>query len=502
MGGVNVEIDRIIEDIERRVPFNLFDWQYRWLHRFFDPNITTAFLSMGRGGGKTALGAAIVACYLDGVLAKDRQEIVMVAADMKQVERALIDVQQMIPSIDDSGRWRVINSANRIGIDDKQSKSRVIVLSSQWRGSHGARPVFTMCDEVSAWTMNADRNYAALVTAGVKVPGSKMLITGTRPPEAHWFYQEIENARGDKSSMVDVYAAAKDAHPMDEEAWYAANPGLPLQPDFGRFKIYARRAVDNPQQRRRFMSLNLNVGITEVEDEDMLLRPDQWDRLTPGAGRSGDTVWGVDIGGASSFTAAACYWADTGRLETWACIGDKPNPHDRGHRDNVGDNYANGVASGEIVLTTGEVPRVADFMRMAYERWGWPKLIACDHYKQAEVRDYLKQAGGGKVKVVTRPGGQRGSEDVSRFRLAVSTGKVHPQPPCRMLELSISGAVVAMSNNGDHYLARKKQRTFAFRNDLAAAVILAVAEGERRVAAPKKRPMVWSPNPDDYRQAS
>ena len=55
---------------------------------------------------------------------------------------------------------------------------------------------------------------------------------------------------------------------------------------------------------------------------------------------------GVDIGEASSGTAAVAYWPDTGALRTWLAFGDVPDLAARARRD--GADYAEMARRGEL----------------------------------------------------------------------------------------------------------------------------------------------------------
>ena len=109
-------------------------------------------------------------------------------------------------------------------------------------------------------------------------------------------------------------------------------------------------------------------------------------------------------------------------------------------------------------------------------------VIVADRYKRAELYDALNAA-----RVPTRPvtlrgmGWRDGAEDVRRFRAAVFEGKVRA-PRSFLLRSALSEARVLRDTAGSEKLAKGSQagRRVLGRDDAAAALILAVAEGVRR----------------------
>ena len=65
-------------------PFAVLPWQRRFVRGAFAPGTQSAALSVGRGNGKTALLSGIAAATLDGPLAVQRGETVLVASSFEQ----------------------------------------------------------------------------------------------------------------------------------------------------------------------------------------------------------------------------------------------------------------------------------------------------------------------------------------------------------------------------------------------------------------------------------
>ena len=134
-------------------PFKLLGWQRRFLSGAFGQDGDAA-LSMGRGGGKTTLTAAISCATVDveGPLVEPMAECLVVASSFDQ---GLICFRHILhflkPTLERYGRrFRVQDSANRATITDRESGAMVRVLGSDPRRLHGAAPKLLLLDEVRA----------------------------------------------------------------------------------------------------------------------------------------------------------------------------------------------------------------------------------------------------------------------------------------------------------------------------------------------------------------
>ena len=86
-------------------------------------------------------------------------------------------------------------------------------------------------------------------------------------------------------------------------------------------------------------------------------------------------------------------------------------------------------------------------------------------------------------------GWKDGSEDIERFRRALFDGEVQVAPSL-LLRSAFADAITLVDPANNHKLA--KARSLG-RIDAAAAVVLAVAEGQRRKAAPATKARVaWA----------
>ena len=238
-------------------------------------------------------------------------------------------------------------------------------------------------------------------------------------------------------------------------------------------------------------ALALNLG-TSDRPESVLLDPADWERcetdLPPA--RDGAFILAFDMGGASAMTAAAGFWPATGRAEVMAVIGGVPSLAERGRTDNVGPLYRKMADRRELLVSEGRrTPNVEGFIEAVIERYGVPGAIVADRYKEAELYDALNGARVPARPVTLRGMGWRdGAEDVRRFRAAVFEGKVRA-PKSLLLRSALAEARVMRDTAGNEKLAKGSQsgRRALARDDAAAALILAVAEGVRRGVPDERR---------------
>ena len=236
--------------------------------------------------------------------------------------------------------------------------------------------------------------------------------------------------------------------------------------------------------RARYEALVLNLGVSDVA-ESFLVAPEEWARCEV-AGlpeRAGPYVLGLDLGQSGAMTAAAAYWPLSGALDAFGVVGGLPDLRERGRRDNVGALYVDMARRGELFVHAGlRVPDYGQFVGQVLARWGVPSAISADRYREAELRDVLDAGRMPPRPLVVRGQGWRdGGEDVSRFRRAVLSGRV-VAPRSLLVRSALSEARTVADVAGNVKLAKGTEggRRKLGRDDVAAAAVLAVAEGDRR----------------------
>ena len=185
-------------------------------------------------------------------------------------------------------------------------------------------------------------------------------------------------------------------------------------------------------------------------------------------------------------SAVTAYWPESGRLESLCAFPREPSLAERGLRDGVGGLYSKGWQRGELVTNGGQATDVSELLFEARARFGTPRLIACDRWRDAELRDSLDKVGMRRIRIELRGQGYRdGGEDVRVFQRACLEDKVTPLPSL-ILANAIGEARTINDPAGNAKLSKKTEggRRLRARDDAAAAAILAVSLAIRQ---PKRR---------------
>lgn len=273
----------------------------------------------------------------------------------------------------------------------------------------------------------------------------------------------------------------------DETAWQAANPGLGTIKSIDYMRDRARWALSNPSDAADFRAHDLNQALRP--SVDLLVDPDQWLACERPSEAAGEPIWGIDLGGAASFSAVAAFWPATGALRVRTACPNDPPLAERGERDGVGRLYTELHEAGELLTLGQRTCDVAELIRRCASEWGPPVAIAGDRYRGSEMLDALEAAGIAVAAWTPRGQGWRdGAEDVRDFRAAVLERRI-AAPESAMLRHAFSGAVTITDTAGNAKLARGGEggRMSRHRDDTAAATVLAVALGRRMHRAQEAR---------------
>ena len=474
-------------------PFRLFAWQKRFLRgAFTQPD--DAALTVSRGAGKSTFVAALAAACVDGPLAEPNAESLIIASSFDQgllvwrhVLRLLSPVLER-DGVGVKGRFRMQDSANRATLTDTHTGAMLRVQGSDPRRLHGAAPCLLIGDELAQWPPSQiDAMLAALETSRGKIPDSRALWIGTRPasPE-HPFEKYLNGGVG----YSQVHAAGKDDPPFQRKTWKKANPGLDYLPDLeATIRREAAAAKRDPARLASFRALRLNQGVSDTVRQ-VLLPAEVWREIEGDADRIGPCYWGVDLGTSAAQSAVAAYWPDTGRLECLAAFPSLPTLAERGQADGVGPLYTECARRGEL-LTLGEnAADVGGLLVAALDRFGAPRRVASDRWREAELKDALKGTGIGAGRLDLRGQGFKdGGEDVRLFTRACLEGRVTPVPGL-LLASAMGDARTLIDPAGNAKLAKGTEggRRLRARDDAAAAGVLAVGLAERQ---PKRRAGVY-----------
>ena len=265
-------------------------------------------------------------------------------------------------------------------------------------------------------------------------------------------------------------------------------------PDIEILRAEARIARTDSDELATFRALRLNQGTSDVQ-KAFLIDPETWKEAEvlelPEA--RGKYALGLDLGGVAAFSAAAAYWPETGLLDGFQACGGDPVLSERAKADRVPGVYEKMEARGELLVMGGKVVPIPDFLKECVLRWGPPSAIACDRWREGELVDAVKQS---KLRLplpTWRGQGYRdGNTDIRAFKTELLEGRVHA-PESLAMRAAFAEARVMMDPAGNEKLAKKSEagRRQLGRDDLANAIIMAVAEGSRRRQKPSSRKLYY-----------
>jgi len=228
------------------------------------------------------------------------------------------------------------------------------------------------------------------------------------------------------------------------------------------------KALRDSRLMARFLSYRLNLPT--VSDTAMLLRVEDWERMTarPVPPREGRPIVGLDMGKDRSWSAGAAVWLN-GRVEATAVAPGLPSIEDQEKRDKVArGTYARLVERGVLAVAEGRRVVPADMIVGRIREWQ-PQAIFSDRFRATDVLDAQPSC-----PVVARA--QRYSEaaaDIRGLRELALDGPLAVDKISRpLLQHSLSQARVEPDTSGNERLVKRTDRQEA-RDDVAAALVLA-----------------------------
>ena len=469
-------------------PFRCLPYQRKFLRGAFRPGVIRAGCSLARGGGKTGLASALALDSIRpaGVLHREGGETIVIASAFPQAKICFDAVRTSLELMGEAGEYRIRDQQNLADIQHKETKARLRVAGADNRRAHGWRVNLVIGDEPAQWGPRGELLAAAIRTALGKRKGARAIFIGTRPAsDSHFFARLL--AEDDASVYAQIHAAGSDDPPFAVKTWRKANPALTYGlPDIATLRAEARLAKRDPAELATWRSLRLNQGTSEVESR-MLIDALTWrevetDALPP---REGPVAFGVDLGGTAAFSACAAYWPLTTRLEGFVACGSTPPLPERALSDGVAGVYEAMRDAGELVQLGGRVVPVGAFLAEAVRRYGRPQAIAADRWRAGELEDGVREARLALPEPTWRGQGWRdGSVDVRLFRAAVLEGQV-AAPVSLAMRAAFAEAKVVADSAANEKIAKagEGQHRRRGRDDLAAAIVLGVAEGVRRNSA-------------------
>lgn len=480
-------------------PLKLAEFQRRFVRGALADGVMVACLSIGRGNSKTATSAGLALGSLMGVWdSQPKREILFAARNRDQVRTAFNFVTGFIEGLPEDQREQfIIRRGSKLEVEYSGNGGGLIrVIPADGKSILGGAPTLCLMDERAAWEREKGDNLENAILSGLgKRDGRALILSTSAPDDANTFSRWLDDPP--PGTYVQEHRPAFGLPADDLPSLLEANPGavegIGASPEW--LVAQAKRAIARGGSAlSSFRNLNRNERVSTA-DRSVLVTVDEWlgserapDDLPP---RDGPCILGVDLGGSRSMSAAAFYWPQTGRLEALGTFPGNPGLADRGAADGVSDRYVQMQERGELTVmgeaTVPPGPWLAEIVRKLDGIT--PACIVGDRFRHAEFTEAMDKAGLRVPFVYRGFGWKDGSEDVERFRRALFDGEVRGVPSL-LLRSAFSDAIVLNDPAGNAKLA--KARSLG-RIDAAAATVLAVAQGQRMLAAPTRKARVaWA----------
>lgn len=474
--------------------FKVYPHQAEIIRGIYDPKrddgrrqVREALISMARKNGKSGLCAGLCLAHLVGPMAEPRGQIVSAAADRNQASILFDECVAFLAASKALDGRCVIRTWNK-SIEDTATGSVFRALSADATKAHGLSPSLAVLDEVAQWphrdlydairTAGGGRNEPLLISISTQSADANSLMTELVQYADKATTGEIE----DKTFAGFVYSAPADCDLLDEDAWLAANPGLPFGlPNVEELRIAAQQAKRIPARESSFRLLHLNQP---VATDGRFIQPSDWlacgDEVDVDALRGARCFGGLDLSSTADLTAFALYFPDHGGaaiLRFWLPDNDLD---ERERRDRVP--YRLWSQQGFLELTPGRAVdrahvarRVAEIVS-AYDC----RAVAFDRWRAEDFKKTLNDEG---LDVPLVPFGQ-GFKDMSpaveEFERAVLDRKLaHGSNP--MLTWNAASAVVENDPAGNRKLSKAKATG---RIDGLVALVMAIGVSRMQATGP------------------
>lgn len=246
-------------------PIILAPFQKKFIRDIYDNKYetSTAYLSIARKNGKTALIAGIMLAHLVGPEAKLNSQIVSGARSRDQAAQVYNYASKMVmlsPIL--SGLINITPSKKKL--TGLPLNVEYLALSAEGKTAHGLSPILAILDEVGQVKGPQDDFIDAITTAqGAHESPLLMAISTQASEDSDLFSIWIDDAKesGDPHIVSHVYAAPEDAGVNDKKAWKAANPALGLFRSLKDLMRQAEKAERMPSSENTFRNLCLNQRV-------------------------------------------------------------------------------------------------------------------------------------------------------------------------------------------------------------------------------------------------
>ena len=311
-------------------------FQKRFVAQAFKPGIDTAALSIPRGNGKSCLAGHIVTRFLtpgDPLHVRGKEAVLLSGS----IEQSRIVFKFCREVLEPTGEYTFIDSATRVGITHRKTRTRLRVHGSNSKTALGLVnvPIVVWDEPGAATTIGGQALWDAVATSQGK-PNSTLraILIGTVAPSSGGWWAEMVAA----GSQGTVYVQALQGDVKTWDSWATIRKANPLTAISSTFRA---KLIDERDQARRdsrlkarFLSFRLNVPTPS--ENDVLLTVDDFEGMTKREvpARVGRPIVGVDLGGSRAWSAAIALY-ENGRIECRAVCPGLPSIEDQERRDRV-----------------------------------------------------------------------------------------------------------------------------------------------------------------------
>ena len=474
-------------------PLKLAEFQKKFVRGALADDVMVGVLSIGRGNAKTALSAGLALAELVGVFSRQpNREIIFAARNRDQAKIAFAFLVGYLDGLPEEAQEAfTIRRGSKLEVEFEGNGGGLArVIAADGKSILGGAPTLAILDERAAWERDRGDALENAILSGLgKRDGKALIISTSAPDDTNTFSRWLDEPP--PGTYVQEHRPAFGLPADDLASLLEANPGategIGSTPEW--LVAQARRAIARGGSAlSSFRNLNRNERVS-TENRSVLVTVDEWlaSEVAPDdlPARSGPCVLGIDLGGSRSMSAAAFYWPETGRLEALGTFPGNPGLADRGAADGVSGRYVEMQERGELITMGDATVPPGPWLAEVVKRLDGAE-VAClvsDRYRHAEFVEAVTAAGLGHLPLIWRGFGWKdGAEDIERFRRALFDGDVKGAPSL-LLRSAFSDAITLVDPAGNHKLAKARSTG---RIDAAAATVLAVAQGARMRAAPKR----------------
>ena len=385
-------------------PMALPDFAVDWLRASWDAHESA--LSTARKNAKSAICAVLALGFLVGPLRRPGWRGAIASLSKEKAGELRKQVAQIAEA---SGLAVKIRRSPYPGMIESATGS-LDTLSADRAAGHASGYDLCLVDETGLFPLRA-RELLAGLRSSVSARNGKIRHISIRG-DSILFREILDNP----STAGRVYAAPDGCDIANEAAWRAANPGLGTIKSLDYMRAEVARVRGAPSDEPSYRAYDLNQALSPTREA--VCTPADLDAcFVDEAEYRGQVFVGIDIGEASSGTAAVAYWPSTGALRTWLSFGDTPTLVDRSRRD--GTDYAVMERRGELRTYPGRTVPVSEFvLQVEADLSGADvRTAVADGYRSGELLDCCPWP----LEIVRSGTGPSGSQAVRAFQRAVLT---------------------------------------------------------------------------------